>query len=56
MNEYKPVEPHYNFHCRKCGSKNVWYYLKESYDGAHEDYFYDCRDCNHKWVAEGSDY
>jgi DNA-directed RNA polymerase subunit M/transcription elongation factor TFIIS len=56
MTKFKSVKAEIGpnkFLCRKCRSDEIEYY--ES-DGDYEDTRYMCKDCNHSWWVEGSDY
>ncbi len=54
--KYKPVEPEYNFKCKKCQSLNLLYAEIDDVYDVYEDIRYYCNDCDYTWVAEGSDY
>lgn len=55
--EWKPTKKENpTFKCRKCGSHEVFYRIKESYDGAHDDLNYKCDGCGRNWWVDGSDY
>lgn len=41
--------------CRNCKSKDVYYRVWESADGAHEDDHYRCFACQHEWWVDGPD-
>lgn len=53
--DYIDVPKTSNYKCIHCDSKNLEYCMWESYDEAHEDYHYHCKDCNEEWWIEGLD-
>lgn len=53
MNEWQDTE---DKSCPKCRSNNIKHRVFESFDGAHEDDHYICKDCNYDWWIDGPDY